>query len=401
MVATSHFMVSPVHKMTDPHSQDASASRQGRADETHVYTGAQLIPWVQRVLNMHESCLVFLCGAPSSGKSQWAVQAAHYLGPAARLVSDHPAQAGHESLTQALQTISSSNPTAIICDEANTDFSHFASKVILGLGAGIAVRNVAWFVFDHGLPLADEARVLSQGSQHQEASEAFVRQLRATFFKDGGLVQWSDEFISSKMLQCCWKEVLMWDAIKPETEPPPIDCAADMDWRQAKDQKDSPGRSNSVTVQLLAGSVGAADPSIPYYVDDSPTHVRCWDGPAFPSTEGSWHSSKSSVRDCALRYQSCTSAVLSHSESCLASLRTASPLWQPSATNSAARPSASPVKGKRAGPHASGRRRSVQKDTAASHMNMVPSLTLGSVLNDYMKESKTCESPFDPSTWQH
>ena len=61
--------------------------------------------------------------------------------------------------------------------------SHFASKVILGLGAGIAVRNVAWFVFDHGLPLADEARVLSQGSQHQEASEAFVRQLRATFFK--------------------------------------------------------------------------------------------------------------------------------------------------------------------------------------------------------------------------
>ena len=58
MVATSHFMVSPVHKMTDPHSQDASASRQRRADETHVYTGA------------HHACSVTAVHSKSQGLQQ-------------------------------------------------------------------------------------------------------------------------------------------------------------------------------------------------------------------------------------------------------------------------------------------------------------------------------------------
>lgn len=47
--------------------------------------------------------------------------------------------------------------------------SDFASKVVLGLGAGIASRQIAWFVADKGLPEAKEVQALRKAQPEQES----------------------------------------------------------------------------------------------------------------------------------------------------------------------------------------------------------------------------------------
>ena len=71
--------------------------------------------------------------------------------------------------------------------------SDYASKVVRGLSAGIAVRNVAWFVFDKGLSENAEAFALEKEQCHRmgvpkwPASvpylQMMVRKLRATYFR--------------------------------------------------------------------------------------------------------------------------------------------------------------------------------------------------------------------------
>ena len=62
-----------------------------------------------------------------------------------------------------------------------------------GLGAGIAVRNVAWFVFDKGLSEHEEALALEKEQLHgigipklvvsAPMLRMMVRRLRATYFR--------------------------------------------------------------------------------------------------------------------------------------------------------------------------------------------------------------------------
>eukprot|EP00667_Euglena_gracilis_P001295 EG_transcript_1295 len=118
---------------------------------------------------------------------------------------------------------------AIICDDMNIGISDFASKVVLGLGAGIASRQIAWFVADKGLPEAKEVQALrkaqpfSLGPAKAEVSAdtilGQVRKVRATFFRNGALVQWNDTFVSTEMLRSCWQEVLDWDPLRPQQAP--------------------------------------------------------------------------------------------------------------------------------------------------------------------------------------
>ena len=71
--------------------------------------------------------------------------------------------------------------------------SGYASKVVRGLGAGIMVRNVAWFVFDKGLSEQEEALALEKEQLHRigipkmmvsvPMLRTMVRRLRATYFR--------------------------------------------------------------------------------------------------------------------------------------------------------------------------------------------------------------------------
>eukprot|EP00668_Euglena_longa_P043858 GGOE01058390.1.p1 GENE.GGOE01058390.1~~GGOE01058390.1.p1 ORF type:complete len:436 (-),score=83.01 GGOE01058390.1:2457-3725(-) len=222
-----------------PVSPRASAKRTVTTPqlEPHVYPGSELVRWVRGVLNRQESCLAFVCGAAGSGKSHLALQASFELGSSACIVSDDLFYEDYNALpmqefTKALESTTQSPPMAIICDGVNAEVSEFASKVVLGLGAGIASRQISWFVLDKGLPEAQEVRTLqkarpfSLGPEKAElpidATLEQVRKLRATFFRNGALVRWTDTFVSTEMLRSCWQEVLDWDSLRPQQSQPTI-----------------------------------------------------------------------------------------------------------------------------------------------------------------------------------
>ena len=64
-----------------------------------------------------------------------------------------------EDFELVLQTITS-KPRVVVCDDGNTQFQDFARKLTTALALGVKMQNFAWFVFDGGLPDAEEVEVL-------------------------------------------------------------------------------------------------------------------------------------------------------------------------------------------------------------------------------------------------
>uniref|UniRef100_A0A7S1IJV2 Uncharacterized protein n=1 Tax=Eutreptiella gymnastica TaxID=73025 RepID=A0A7S1IJV2_9EUGL len=201
-------------------TQTPSPCRESRS-EGHVHPGASLVQWTKDVLQLGDHCLAFLCAATESVTTPLALQAIRALGSAVVVVSNDPELQVHGALpstkfTEALAVLTSSTgPVALLCHGNNTVFKDYAARVVLGLGAGIAVRNMAWFVTDQGLPLDKEVKMLMNDQVVQKCSKQQiyqnVRQLRKTYYSDfGQLVQWTDDLINSDMLKCAWGEVLTW-----------------------------------------------------------------------------------------------------------------------------------------------------------------------------------------------
>eukprot|EP00667_Euglena_gracilis_P007615 EG_transcript_7699 len=247
-------------QLGQPDSDDEKAMK-GK----HVFHIQQLFPWLKMELATGEGCLAFLCGAPSSGKSEAARQTARQFGKLVYLVSNDLAmdkkyemESGmkngltmiHVSRLDEFPVVVEAvvgHRAALICDDTNAHFCDFAAKVVLALGTGMPTRNIAWFVLDEGLPEEKEVALLFARQQQRfnhlwqgkkvgklihpsdrrvmplDTIVHCVRQIRSTYFTAGSeLVQWTDEFIACEMLKWAWSEVVAWDSVhKANRKVPP------------------------------------------------------------------------------------------------------------------------------------------------------------------------------------
>jgi hypothetical protein len=132
-----------------------------------------------------------------------------------------------EDFELVLQTITS-KPRVVVCDDGNTQFQDFARKLTTALALGVKMQNFAWFVFDGGLPDAEEVEVLinlqqkrvkdflanktRQDAQHFRASDGkivssetirrAVLQLRSQYFVNGTELRiWNAEYIIHQLLE--------------------------------------------------------------------------------------------------------------------------------------------------------------------------------------------------------
>ena len=69
--------------------------------------------------------------------------------------SNPPQARRSEDFELVLQTICQ-KPRVVICDDGNTQFQDFARKLTTALALKVKMQNFAWFVFDGGLPEAQE-----------------------------------------------------------------------------------------------------------------------------------------------------------------------------------------------------------------------------------------------------
>lgn len=152
---------------------------------------APMLPlWLATVLARQEICVAILCGAPCSGKSEAArkmlaifgdmltvfsddlardaakagkvAQISSGGGPTSHHLQGQPTLKAHpiDDFEVVMRTILGDKPRVVLYDDTNTQFSDYAPKLTTVLALGVKIQNLAWFLFDFGLPEAEEVEHL-------------------------------------------------------------------------------------------------------------------------------------------------------------------------------------------------------------------------------------------------